>query len=242
MPETVDWEQLAAAQEIITAAAYLAEAINWASRIKPGGRATASQLAARRSALWMICEEIAPCTVRQVFYQATVRGLIEKTERGYDQVQSALVDLHMKWEMPFDWIADNTRWMRKPRTFASLEAALKHTAEHYRRSLWADSDAYVEIWIEKDALAGVVIDITAEYDVPLMVARGYSSITFLKSAADMIAAQEKPAYIYHLGDWDPSGQNAADKIEETLRELAPEAEIYFEKVAVRPDQGWISPW
>jgi len=58
----------------------------------------------------------------------------------------------------------------------------------------------------------------------------------------MIAAQEKPAYIYHLGDWDPSGQNAADKIEETLRELAPEAEIYFEKVAVRPDQGWISPW
>jgi hypothetical protein len=149
----------------------------------------------------------------------------------------------MKWEMPFDWIADNTRWMRKPRSFSSLEAALQHTAEHYRRDLWADSGAYVEIWIEKDALAGVVIDITAEYDVPLMVARGYSSITFLKSAADNIVAQDKPAYIYHLGDWDPGGQNAADKIEETLRELAPESEIYFEKLAVTPEQieGWSLP-
>jgi hypothetical protein len=84
----------------------------------------------------------------------------------------------MKWEMPFDWIADNTRWMRKPRTFTSPEAAVQHTAEHYRRDLWADTEAYVEIWIEKDALAGVVIEITAEYDVPLMVARGYSSTPF----------------------------------------------------------------
>jgi hypothetical protein len=59
----------------------------------------------------------------------------------------------MKREMPFDWIADNTRWMRKPRKFTSLEAALEHTAGHYRRDLWADTEAYVEIWIDKDALA-----------------------------------------------------------------------------------------
>lgn len=59
-----DWEQLAAAQKIITAPAYLDAAINWASRIKPGGRATASQMTARRSALWMICEEIQPPSAR----------------------------------------------------------------------------------------------------------------------------------------------------------------------------------
>jgi hypothetical protein len=61
-----------------------------------------------------------------------------------------------------------------------------------------------------------------------------------KSAADMIAAQDKPAFIYHLGDWDPSGQNAADKIEETLRALAPDAEIEFRKLAVTPMQ--IDQW
>jgi hypothetical protein len=56
----------------------------------------------------------------------------------------------------------------------------------------------------------------------------------------MIAAQDKPAFIYHLGDWDPSGQNAADKIEETLRALAPDAEIEFRKLAVTPMQ--IDQW
>ncbi len=45
-----------------------------------------------------------------------------------------------------------------------------------------------------------------------------------------------PAYIYHLGDFDPSGVNAGEKIEETLRELAPDAEIYFERIAVTEEQ------
>ena len=87
-----------------------------------------------------------------------------------------MVDLRLRWDLPFEWISDNTRWMRKPQTFESLEAALRHTAAYYRRDLWADNEVYVEIWLEKDALAGVVVDITDEYDVPLMVARGYSSI------------------------------------------------------------------
>ena len=41
-----------------------------------------------------------------------------------------------------------------------------------------------------------------------------------------------PTYIYHLGDFDPSGVNAGEKIEQTLRELAPGAEIHFERIAV----------
>src|SRR5262245_14626203 len=78
------------------------------------------------------------------------------------------------------------------------------------------------------------------YDVPLMVARGYASLSFLHSAADYINRLSVPTYIYHLGDFDPSGVNAGEKIEETLRELAPDAEIYFERIAVTPEQ--IADW
>jgi hypothetical protein len=49
--------------------------------------------------------------------------------------------------------------------------------------LWKDIGCYSEIWLEKDALAGVVFPVTARYDVPLMVARGYASLSFLYSAA-----------------------------------------------------------
>ena len=113
-----------------------------------------------------------PMTVRQVFYQATVHGLVEKAETGYSKVQTDLTLMRRDGSLPYDWLADNTRWQRKPRTFNSVEDALRETAAFYRKSLWADADSYVEIWMEKDALAGVLYPITSMYDVPLMVARG----------------------------------------------------------------------
>ena len=84
---------------------------------------------------------------------------------------------------------------------------------------------------------------TSLYDVPLMVARGYASLSFLYNAAEYIIKLERPTYIGHLGDYDPSGVNAGQKIEETLRELAPDAQIHFERLAVNPSQiySWNLP-
>jgi hypothetical protein len=62
----------------------------------------------------------------------------------------------------------------------------------------------------------------------------------LHSAAECLSELSVPAYIYHLGDFDPSGVNAGEKIEETLRELAPDAEIHFERIAVNHRQ--IAAW
>ena len=203
-------------------------------------RATKAEVEARRETLLDIIAVGRPMTVRQVFYQATVHGLVEKAESGYGKVQTDLTVMRRAGELPYDWLADNTRWQRKPRTFSSVEEALRDTAAFYRKSLWTDADCYAEIWLEKDALAGVIYPVTAMYDVPLMVARGYASLSFLYSAAEAINELVVPAYIYHLGDFDPSGVNAAEKIEETLREMAPDAEIYFERIAVTPEQ--IGEW
>jgi hypothetical protein len=203
-------------------------------------RSTKAEVEARREALLDILEASRPATVRQVFYQATVRGLVEKAESGYAKVQTDLTLLRRAGDLPYDWLADNTRWQRKPRTFDNIAQALEETAQFYRKSLWRDANFYVEIWLEKDALAGVVYPVTSLYDVPLMVARGYASLSFLHSAAEYINTLDVPACIYHLGDFDPSGVNAADKIEETLRELAPDADITFERLAVREEQ--IDAW
>lgn len=194
----------------------------------------------RQEALRKIIIEIRPCTVRQVFYQASVRGLIEKSEPGYDKVQRALVTMRRTGVISYRDITDSTRWQIKPKTYDNVQQALNDTADFYRRSVWSDVDAYVEVWLEKDALAGVVQPITGRYDVPLMVARGFSSLSFLNSAAEDIRVLEKPAFIYHLGDHDPSGVSAANKIEQTLREFAPDAEIHFERLAVLPHQ--IARW
>lgn len=206
-----------------------------ASQIKRT-RSTQDEVMSRRLALYNIVADMKPMTVRQVFYQATVRGVVEKSEAGYAKVQTDLAWLRRRNIMPYNWLADNTRWQRKPRTFDSIKQALDDTASFYRKALWTDAGAYVEVWLEKDALAGVVQPITSAYDVPLMVARGYASLSFLHSAAEYIASLDVPTFIYHCGDYDPSGVNAGEKIEETLREMAPHASIHFERIAVNPSQ------
>ncbi len=85
--------------------------------------------------------------------------------------------------VPYGWIIDGTRWMHKPRSFSSLEQAVQRTAESYRRAVWDDQPVRVEIWLEKHGLAGVILDVTAEFDVPLYVSRGFSSLTYLAEAA-----------------------------------------------------------
>jgi hypothetical protein len=82
----------------------------------------------------------------------------------------------------------------------------------------------------------VLLEETQVYDVPLMVARGYASISFLHNAAMAITAKGKPTFIYHFGDLDPSGVDAARDIEAKLRRYAPGVEIHFERPAVTREQ------
>jgi hypothetical protein len=199
-------------------------------------RATKQEMIERRTAILHLLDQMHPASVRQTYYQTTVHGLMEKTENGYDKVQDAIVWLRERECCPYDWISDATRWMRKPASHSSIEEALRETARTYRRAVWRDQNVYVEIWLEKDALAGTILPVTAEYDVPLMVARGYSSLTFLHSAGEAIKEHGKPAHIGHLGDWDPSGQDAAAHIERKLRQFAPGVPIYFERLAVTKRQ------
>jgi hypothetical protein len=200
-------------------------------------RRTKTAVSIIRKNIREILEQDHPQTVRQVFYALTVRGVIKKIEGEYQQtVIRLLVDMRESGEIPFDWIADNTRWMRKPATFVGLDSCLNNTARAYRRDLWAAAPVYVEVWCEKDALAGVLVEETSPYDVPLMVARGYSSISFLHSAAKTIEAKGKPTHIYHFGDLDPSGVDAARDIETKLRRYAPDAGIHFERPAVTREQ------
>src|SRR5262245_14667820 len=134
-----------------------------ASPIKRG-RATQSEMSKREALVLEIVAEMQPMSVRQVFYQASVRGDVEKSEAGYAKIQRCLVDLRRSGRLAYDWIADNTRWQRKPETFADPKEAVLDIARFYRKSLWIDAEDYVEVWLEKDALASVVVGVTDDFD------------------------------------------------------------------------------
>jgi hypothetical protein len=173
-------------------------------------------------------------TVRQIYYALTVKGVVSKVKSGYRQTCYHLKVMREKGLIPYGWIADNTRWQIKPETDTSLESALSRFQQAYRRDLWANQSDYVEIWVEKDALAGVISPITEEFDVPLYVSRGYGSMTFIYEASEQIKSIGKPTYIYHFGDFDPSGVDAAHKIEMGL--LQHGANIQFKRAAITLEQ------
>lgn len=199
-------------------------------------RATSAEMEERAQFFICYAKQHGPVTVRQLYYQAEVQGVpgIDKTDTGYSKVQRQVLDLRRTGRLEYDWIADATRWMRKPRTHNSLTAAVQETARTYRKALWLDTDSYVEIWCEKDALAGVIYPVTSSYDVPLMVARGFSSETFCWEAVQCRRGDHRPYHVYYLGDFDRAGHDAASSLLEKLERFAAEVhiEVNFEQIAV----------
>lgn len=200
-------------------------------------RRTRGELDGLKQSMLDIIAENDSMTIRQLFYQMVSRGLIDKTEAEYNNTVIRLAtQMRKAGEMPFHAITDNTRLMRKPSTHSSLDYFMERTQELYRRDLWQDQNAYVEIWLEKDALSGVLYDVTSYWDVPLMVCRGYASVSFLHGAAETIRYVNKPTFLYYFGDCDPSGRDIPRAVERSLREMAPDADITFEVVAVTDQQ------
>jgi hypothetical protein len=185
-----------------------------------------------------------PQTARQIYYQMTVRKLIEKTENGYRQVIDLTINMRKSGRIPYEFIVDNTRSVDKPLTFNKVDEVLTTIVGAYRKALWNGRPSRVQVWLEKDALASVIGPLTAQYDVPLFVARGYSSLSFLHNDAKPIvedwAAAGLPITVLHLGDFDPSGRDAARKIDEQLREFCPDAVLNFVELAVTTEQ--IDQW
>ena len=210
------------------------------SRARSRGRPLDPEVAERRHRVAEMAKTFAPASVRQIAYQAEVHGLVPKTENRFRKIQHDLLMLRQQHVIDYDWISDNTRWMRKSDSFRGINHFLNLSISTYRRDLWHSAAHYVEVWIEKDALAGSVMQVTDPYDVPLMVARGFSSETYLYEAAMAIIRRGKPAYIYAFFDHDPSGEHSARHIERKLRGFAPDAEIHFDLMAVTPEQ--IEDW
>ena len=184
-----------------------------------------------------IVEQEQPTTVRHVFYKAVAEGLIPKTEEAYKGVVVRLLTrLRRAGAIPYGYISDNTRWTLAVRSYGSTSEAVADFARDYRRNLWTNADVRVEIWTEKDAVAGLLSDAAIQWCVPTMVFRGYSSISYLYTLAEEIKSRGLPTYIYYFGDWDPSGLNIEKVVTKTVREMAPAAEIHVERLAVTSEQ------
>jgi len=201
------------------------------------------QAFAIREAVQELRDEHDVVTVRQAFYALTVRGVVAKTEAGYRQVQRQVLLMRRESLLPWGFVADGTRWQRKPASYDNVNDVLDQVARTYRRNLWMSQDVRAEVWLEKDALASIVTKATEPWDVALMVSRGQASDTFCYSAAQEALTAARygiTTYIFALYDSDRSGRVAAEKVREKLQRYSGGAPIEFDLLAVTDEQ--IEEW
>jgi hypothetical protein len=154
-------------------------------------------------------DEPGAMTIRHLCYVMESRKYIEKTERAFKTYDGHLVNWRRKGLVPWDAFVDNTRWYYGATGYNGLEEALIQSKNAYRRNIWADLNVYVEIWTEKDAIAGILLEAADVYGVKVLPLRGFASLTVLYNAAaafNEMNRRGKNVYIYYFGDHDDSGQ------------------------------------
>lgn len=147
-------------------------------------------------------------TLRQLYYQFVARGLIANKQTEYKRLGSIVNDARMCGLLDWDYIVDRTRNAVERGHWRHPRDIIEASAKQFHLDYWAHQDVHVEVWVEKEALAGVIEQTTWGYDVTSLACRGYMSQSeqwaasqrFLKHIKD-----GKRVVVIHLGDHDPSG-------------------------------------
>lgn len=147
-------------------------------------------------------------TLRQLYYQFVSRGLIPNKDSEYKRLGSIVNDARLAGLIDWDSITDRTRNLRSLGHWERPGSIINSAAYSYHLNHWEGQTYRPEVWIEKDALVGVIQGVCNDLDVPYFSCRGYTSQSEMWAAAqrlDSYGGDDQTPVIIHLGDHDPSG-------------------------------------
>ncbi len=159
-------------------------------------------------------------TLRQLYYQLVSADIIPNQQKEYAHLSRLLTEARIAGLIDWDFIEDRVRVPKRHSQFDNIPDLVNTAVNSYRRDRWENQDNFIEVWVEKDALSGVLAPITDKFHVTLMVNRGYSSATAMHDAALRLRRQEsqdKETTILYVGDHDPSGEDMVRDIQSRLR-------------------------
>lgn len=189
-------------------------------------------------------------TLRQLYYQLVSRNVVENTERSYKNVGNLISKARLSGYLDWDAIEDRVRVPDIPSEWEDIADLVNGACRAYRLPRWRDQENYVELWVEKDALSGVLAPLAFKYHVTLMVNRGYSSQSAMYEAGKRFLRAENPdgdvvneegevmghrnLHLLYLGDHDPSGEDMVRDVRERLAMFG--ADVDVEKIALTTAQ------
>lgn len=179
-------------------------------------------------------------TIRQLYYQFVARGFLPNTQKNYKMLASLMDDARKAGHVDWDAIEDRTRYLRRIASYANPPRFLDRQARsYYAEDLWRDQDYYAEVWVEKDALLGVVERPCNENRVPYLACRGYPSSSELYLAGKRFERKMdagKRCVLFYLGDHDPSGIDMTRNANELVGLFARSNGVEIRRLALNMDQ------
>lgn len=176
-------------------------------------------------------------TLRQLFYQFVARGLAKNSERSYKRLGSIINDARLAGWVDWNAIVDRTRSIQGLWYEEEPEYILRNAAEGYCVNPWDDQDCRPEVWIEKEALIGVIERVCWEMRVPYYACRGYNSQSAQWRAAQRVGRHikdRKTPIIYYFGDHDPSGMDMPRDLADRFNLFVGHVEV--KRLALNMDQ------
>jgi hypothetical protein len=180
-------------------------------------------------------------TLRQIYYQFVSRDLIPNTEKSYKKLGDVISNGRLAGFIDWSRIKDRGRHSEKNSHWDSPAQIIETCATSYQIDKWAGQKTRCEVWIEKDALSGVLDACCPGLDVPYFACKGYVSQSSMWEAAMRIVQRLKEPgcsrmVILHLGDHDPSGIDMSRDISDRLGLLSWGADIEVKRIALNMDQ------
>lgn len=177
-------------------------------------------------------------TLRQLYYQFVSRDLIANKQSECKRLGSIINDGRLAGLIDWDAIEDRTCNLRRFSAWSTPAAAVEALADQYREDIWHGQKYRPEIWIEKDALVGVIAPVCARYRVAYFACRGYTSQSEQYAAGKRFASRRAAGIepiVLHLGDHDPSGLDMTRDNRDRLAMFA-RAGIKVQRLALNMDQ------
>jgi hypothetical protein len=159
-------------------------------------------------------------TLRQLFYQFVSRDVFPNCQELYNKLGDTINDARLLGMIDWDVIVDRTRYVRSLAHWDNPGQIIAAAASQYRVDRWANQFRICEVWIEKDALIGVIEGVCRAYDVSFVSCRGYISQSEMWRAAQRMGDYNrngKRPVVLHLGDHDPSGIDMTRDIQDRFR-------------------------
>lgn len=148
-------------------------------------------------------------TLRQLYYQFVARDIIPNSQKEYDKLGTLISNARLAGLIDWKAIEDRTRNLKELSHWDNPGQIVHAASRSYRVDHWEGQPVRPEVWVEKEALIGVVARICEDLDVGYFACKGYVSQSEMWNASqrfqDRFDETEQRTVLIHLGDHDPSG-------------------------------------